>query len=77
MYKERTPTILSWAEEDRPREKMMTWGKNAITNVELLSIIIGRRCARENACLKEGQAVTDTERGKMTTLRWAPAMSYR
>ncbi len=33
--------IKSWAEEDRPREKMLLKGKAALSNAELLAIIIG------------------------------------
>ncbi|MES2554533.1 MAG: DNA repair protein RadC [Bacteroidota bacterium] len=33
--------ITSWAEEDRPREKMMSKGKNALSDAELLAILIG------------------------------------
>jgi DNA repair protein RadC len=33
--------ILSWAEEDRPREKLMQRGKAALTDAELIAILIG------------------------------------
>jgi DNA repair protein RadC len=33
-------TIKQWAEDDRPREKMMLKGTNALSNAELLAIII-------------------------------------
>jgi len=33
--------IKSWSEEDRPREKMMSKGKEALTDAELLAILIG------------------------------------
>lgn len=33
--------ILSWAEEDRPREKLMLKGKAALTDAELIAILIG------------------------------------
>ncbi len=33
--------ILSWAEADRPREKLISKGKSSLTNVELLAILIG------------------------------------
>lgn len=33
--------ILSWAEEDRPREKLMLRGKSALTDAELIAILIG------------------------------------
>lgn len=34
-------TIKEWAEEDRPREKLILNGKSNLTNAELLAIIIG------------------------------------
>lgn len=33
--------ILSWAEEDRPREKLMLKGRSALSNAELIAILIG------------------------------------
>ena len=36
----RTP-IKHWAEDDRPREKMLTKGKNALSDAELLAIVLG------------------------------------
>lgn len=33
--------ILSWAEEDRPREKLLLKGKAALSDAELLGILIG------------------------------------
>ncbi|MDP4266899.1 MAG: DNA repair protein RadC [Bacteroidota bacterium] len=33
--------IKSWAEDDRPREKMLKKGKSALSDAELLAIIIG------------------------------------
>lgn len=36
-----TRRILSWAEEDRPREKLLLKGKAALTDAELISILIG------------------------------------
>jgi DNA repair protein RadC len=34
-------TINRWAEEDRPREKLISKGAQALTNAELLAILIG------------------------------------
>lgn len=36
-----SPGIKNWAVEDRPREKLMTKGVHALTDAELLAIIIG------------------------------------
>ncbi len=33
--------ILSWAEEDRPREKLMLKGKSALSDAELIGILLG------------------------------------
>lgn len=41
--------ITSWAEEDRPREKLMLKGKSTLTNAELLAILIGSGSANETA----------------------------
>lgn len=39
--KEQKLTIAQWAEEDRPREKMMLHGAAALSNAELLAILVG------------------------------------
>ncbi len=41
--------IKDWADADRPREKMIAQGKKALTNAELLAIIIGSGSANESA----------------------------
>ena len=33
--------ILQWAEEDRPREKLMSQGRTVLTDAELIAILIG------------------------------------
>lgn len=40
-YPKTKVTIKQWAEEDRPREKLINLGKSNLTNVELLAILIG------------------------------------
>ena len=42
-------TITQWAEEDRPRERMMMHGASALSNAELLAILIGSGNAEESA----------------------------
>lgn len=42
-------SIKSWAEEDRPREKMLRQGAPALSDAELLAIIIGSGSADETA----------------------------
>ena len=41
--------INQWAEEDRPREKLMSLGAEALSNAELLAILIGSGSTRETA----------------------------
>lgn len=41
--------INQWAEEDRPREKMMPHGAGALSNAELLAILIGSGSTDESA----------------------------
>ena len=42
-------TINNWAEEDRPREKMASLGPEALSNAELLAILIGSGSTKESA----------------------------
>lgn len=42
-------TINQWAEEDRPREKLMQQGASALGNAELLAILIGSGNTEESA----------------------------
>ena len=41
--------IKQWAEEDRPREKMSKLGTEALSDAELLAILIGKGSAKEDA----------------------------
>lgn len=41
--------INQWAEEDRPREKLMHLGAEALSNAELLAILIGSGSTKESA----------------------------
>jgi DNA repair protein RadC len=41
MEENKRLTIKSWAEEDRPREKMTAKGASALSNAELVAIILG------------------------------------
>ncbi len=48
-YKEKTLPIKSWAEEDRPREKMVLKGKANLSEAELLAILLGSGNNEETA----------------------------
>ena len=41
--------INKWAEEDRPREKLMRHGPSALTDAELLAILVGSGSTKEDA----------------------------
>ncbi len=49
MYSEKPMNIKSWAEEDRPREKLLMKGKASLTNAELIAILIASGNSRESA----------------------------
>jgi len=49
-------TIKAWAEDDRPREKMAEKGKNALSNAELLAILLGSG-TREKSAVELGQEI--------------------
>ena len=42
-------SIKLWAEEDRPREKLLNKGTEALSNAELLAILIGSGSRKESA----------------------------
>jgi len=42
-------TIKSWAEEDRPREKLLARGRRALSDAELIAILIGSGSRSETA----------------------------
>ena len=42
-------TIKSWALDDRPREKLLSKGKNALSDAELIAILIGSGNREEGA----------------------------
>jgi DNA repair protein RadC len=42
-------TIKSWAEDDKPREKLMLKGKSALSDAELIAILIGSGNRNETA----------------------------
>ncbi|SDX10500.1 DNA repair protein RadC [Lutibacter oricola] len=49
MEKENQFSIKSWAEDDRPREKLMRKGKSALSDSELIAILIGSGNRTETA----------------------------
>src|ERR1041385_595740 len=45
----RSLTIKNWAEEDRPREKLLLKGRHVLTDAELIAILIGSGTKKESA----------------------------
>jgi len=48
-YENTVSSIKSWAEDDRPREKMLLKGKTALSDAELIAILIGSGSRNESA----------------------------
>ncbi len=48
-YSIEKPTIREWAEDDRPREKLILKGANSLSDAELLAILIGTGTRHETA----------------------------
>jgi DNA repair protein RadC len=60
-YQQQKPSIKMWAEDDRPREKLLLKGKASLSDAELLAILIGTGYRNKSALelaqdvLKHGQ----------------------
>ena len=48
-YKNENRGIKSWAEDDRPREKLLLKGKGALSDAELIAILLGSGSRNETA----------------------------
>lgn len=57
MY-QNTTSIKMWAEDDRPREKLKNKGKSALSNAELLAIVIGSGTKNKSAVQVATQILT-------------------
>jgi DNA repair protein RadC len=64
-----TPTklnIKSWAEEDRPREKMLLKGRQSLTDAELIAILLGSGNKEETAVDLAKRILADVENNLYT-----------
>ena len=59
--------ITAWAEEDRPREKMLLKGKAALSDAELIAIIIGSGTVNEDA-IALAQRILDSVNANLSEL---------
>ena len=73
MNKEEKPsfTIKNWSKDDRPREKLLQKGRSALSDAELLAILLGSGSPRESAVdlskkLLSGSGSNLGELGKLT-----------
>ena len=48
-YEKEKLAITAWAEEDRPREKLLSKGKQALSDAELIAILLGSGSREETA----------------------------
>lgn len=64
------PSINKWAEEDRPREKMISKGIDVLSDAELLAILIGSGNAEESAVELMRRVLTDSENNLNELGKW-------
>jgi len=72
-YENKMLSIKSWAEEDRPREKLVLKGKIALSDAELIAILIGSGSKNETAVSLAKRILTSIDNnlnklGKLTVL---------
>lgn len=67
MEEQHSFSIKSWAEGDRPREKLMQKGKAALSNAELTAILIGSG-NREESAVELAQRILARSQNKLNEL---------
>ena len=70
MYRSQDTQFISikeWSEEDRPREKMIVRGAQALTKAELLAIIIGSGTTKKSAVQLMSEILDDCD-GRLANL---------
>ena len=65
-YQKNIPIRL-WAEDDRPREKLLIKGKRALSNAELIAILLGSG-SREFSAVELSKRILEDSRGKLKEL---------
>lgn len=63
-------SINQWAEEDRPREKLMRLGAEALSNAELLAILIGSGTPQKSAVQLMQEVLADCKNNLNTLGKW-------
>jgi DNA repair protein RadC len=64
---EKKSSIKNWAEDDRPREKLLLKGKNALSDAELIAILIGSGSRNESA-VELCKRILDSVNGNLVEL---------
>ncbi len=67
QYETSSLSIKAWAEEDRPREKMILKGKSALSDSELIAILIGSG-TREESAVEVAKKILDQVNGDLNAL---------
>lgn len=67
--------IKDWAKEDRPRERMMEKGATALSNAELIAILLGSGSQRESA-LDLAKRILDDVQNNLSELGKRSASDY-
>lgn len=77
--KPNSSTIKAWAEEDRPREKMLAKGKEALSDAELVAILLGSGNSEETAVDLARHVLKDVGDNliNLSKLRIKELMAYR
>ena len=71
-------SIKNWAIEDRPREKLMEKGEEALTNAELLAILIGSGTSKKSAVdlMSDILEACDVQLSQLSRMTIQELMSY-
>ena len=64
-YDNNSMSIKSWAEDDRPREKLLLKGKAALSDAELIAILIGSGSRNETAVTLSKKILASIDNNKM------------
>ena len=67
MNEKKSLTLKEWADEDKPREKMLSRGKKELTNAELIAILL-RSGLRGKSVVEVAKEVLSQSSNSLTTL---------
>jgi DNA repair protein RadC len=79
MCREQARTIKSWATDDRPREKMLQKNAQALSDVELLAILIGSGTRNRTAIdlAREIMGLCDNQLGELSRMSLSEIMQVK